>query len=627
MLASSKAPRYDLLLDYPEGSGYVSSDPHWVVMVERLGVLTTYDRSTGVSTSTDAKKAMAPRGPTLLIGDDCVALNVERSKRSHMKTLSASLKGGECNYLREIRPGDWIMAWMVNNRTDYETLLAKIAGNERCNDPKSGLKFIGRVQSIYEDLQVSGSGHRLVTYQLQASGFSELDSQIFYDMSVGTIDVISKRVGPWITRINKEGEKFFNPTEYKENNINMIVRTLIDLIVGEGVGAEMNPAGAIRPTYGAGSTGGAKGGSSGDAYLIPTKIGALFGSAKGRTYADMLVLLQGVQEYKPEENKIASFVPKLKPNSPANRLLTTTELLGTFYPFFPDICNQPLWAVMNKFVNPAINEIYTCMRVVKSGNGEAIMPTVVFRQIPFSTDAFNPKYMKPTYREEASATQAPTMKRVDDVETKLPLTKFSNLPRWVVSPVLVTRVGVGFSDATRCNFAHVYGSASAFQNNFAFSKQITENPPIIDELDVQRSGLRSCMMTVECAVDPQYDKTPSAWMKLVADRLFGSHLTLNGSITMMGVQAPLAEGDNVELDGIVYHVESVNDSCQIGPDGSKNWRTTLQVSNGIQMFLPGDSSETWRYPGLNTEGVADATSMGGVELNYPGHTAETRYGR
>jgi hypothetical protein len=109
------------------------------------------------------------------------------------------------------------------------------------------------------------------------------------------------------------------------------------------------------------------------------------------------------------------------------------------------------------------------------------------------------------------------------------------------------------------------------------------NKPIRDDVDIMRSGIRPYMTTVDCWVDDTVGKAPTQWMSLIADWTIGSHLTLNGTIELYGVQAPIAEGDNVSFDGVIYHVMGVEHNAQMNPDGgNKAWSTTLQVTNGMR---------------------------------------------
>src|SRR5579859_1785431 len=71
-------------------------------------------------------------------------------------------------------------------------------------------------------------------------------------------------------------------------------------------------------------------------------------------------------------------------------------------------------------------------------------------------------------------------------------------------------------------------------------------------------------------------------MSLVADRLIGSQYTLSGMMNSYLIQSPICEGDNLEFDGVVYHIEGVQHSASISEDGVRTARTTLSLSNGMR---------------------------------------------
>jgi hypothetical protein len=590
------APTYDLLLDYGAGEGEaVSSSPHWVLAVVRLGEPISFDRSKGASFSVDPVDGVRPREGsknTLVIASDCISLTVERHKRSHVKNLSAALKRSDgIDYLKEVQPGDWLLAWMVNNEADFLSLLDRINKGEPCNGAKDGLKFVGRVHQIRKQLLVDAdSGQRHLTYTLQGMGMAELDTQIFYDFAVGTLDVLKQNVGQWLARIGVDADAFFDPKSKDpiDGNVNKMIPRIIDLIVGTGVSGETsNPAVAqgIAAVHGGGTEKGAP-----NAYLVPRAVGDLLGKDSSRgylSYAEVLEVQQGVQTYADKKNDLSAFAPSNLDNdkSTPQRRVTRAPMLGTFYPFFPTLVNKPLWGVLQQYLNPSINELFSCMRVNPEGS---VVPTVVMRQIPFTTDAF--------------VVDAET-----DQEGVRHVTRFLNLPRWRLPAQLVLSEDLGRSDATRINFVHVYGVGKEYAFSNSITNQIAQHPPIRDDLDIQRSGLRSYMSTVDCAVDDTHDRTPGKWMRLIADWSMGSHLTLNGRVEAFGIQAPISEGDNLQLDRVVYHIEGLTDTCvQDIASGKRRWRTVIDLSNGLE---PISSKMAPVYPnvvsGRDSTGAAD----------------------
>jgi hypothetical protein len=126
----------------------------------------------------------------------------------------------------------------------------------------------------------------------------------------------------------------------------------------------------------------------------------------------------------------------------------------------------------------------------------------------------------------------------------VPTTPFLTVPRWVVATVLVEELDVGRSNATRTTVYNIYGQYRFKGEQVTLTQQLVTNQPALDHLDIQRNGLRSYMTTTACTLRDQVGHTPSTWIALVADWTIGSHLTLNGTMTLNpGVQAPICEGD------------------------------------------------------------------------------------
>ena len=138
-----------------------------------------------------------------------------------------------------------------------------------------------------------------------------------------------------------------------------------------------------------------------------------------------------------------------------------------------------------------------------------------------------------------------------------------------------------------------------------------------DDVDLQRSGLRPYIKQVACRIKSQIGLTPKIWMALVADWLIGSQYTLNGTLTSVGIQAPVAEGDNLEFDGVVYHIESVSHRCAVVGSGQKSFVTSFALSNGMLAGAP-DHSDFPYYPGFNPEDLRTLD---------PGLSIEDRYDR
>jgi hypothetical protein len=592
---------YNLIREYAEfeGARDLSTSPHWVMAIVRLGKPLSYSRNKAASVSLDITEGAKTRGSTLIITNDCIQMQVSRSKESHVKSLSASLVQSHTNYLVEVLPGDWIMAWIVHGQEKQTDLAKRIADGKACNGFDDGLKFVGRVRSIRKRMsRDKNSGTKSTRYQIMASAFAELDTTIFYDQHMADNSIASADLGRWLSRVGLDiRELFASEADEQKDNVHLLIPAFVELLLGTGVGDSLDATGTKELRQGTGGglyedTDG-KTKSAPFGYLVPKEIGDLLGKtsrdpqkASGiLAYADIMDMVFGVQTYSnTNENQYGVFIPELKDGKPTkgNHYYTGSPLMGAFLPFMPSFDNRPLWSVLSEYLNPLINEMYTCLRVNAAGN---VAPTLVLRQIPFTSVVLANKFVGPSYRD-------------------VTLTTYDSLPRWVIPAAIVNDIDIGRSDATRVNFVHVYGQDSDNAKNIPITDQIVQNPPIRDDFDIQRSGLHSFMSTIACRVINEVGTTPKVWMEIIADHRIGSQYTLNGTIHCIGIQSPICEGDNIQFDGVVYHIESVDDVVSMDSGGGhRNWSTSLTLTNGLRADdVIGDTNEEYPiYPGFRKD--------------------------
>ena len=619
---------------------YVTMDPYWIVAVFRLGSPVSFSRREGKSNKNASDGALLRNNKPLVITDDCLNISVTGSKSNHLKTMQLALKQSTVNYLVEILPGDYVIGWIMNNRTKFESVLGrldKLDPDDPCNRFTDGLKFVGRIDDVFKNLHIDPQlGTKTVMYSIKASGFQELDTQLYYDYALASSDVMKQDIGTYLARLGSSINKIFGQQtkgQIEQDNVNRIIPELVDLIVGTGPKRENT----IRVLNADGTKQSATPSTDNDspyAYLVPLSVGSVLGRhaadnddkvAGVMSYAQLMEMMIGTQSYSNTSGSRV-FVPDIDPGNErtaVNRSFTTQPMMGTFLPMMPDFANRPLWSVFQQYLNPAINELYTALKVNDKG---LVVPTVTMRQIPFTTDAFvQPADPPPSDSDVnlAGGEEGP-MTASQYLRTNFPVakanhhtTKFLDLPRWQIPPVLVRGMNVGRSNASRVNFVHVYGqSAYLSDHNVPIQAQMIRNPPLRDDLDIMRSGMRPYMMTVECWVNDQVGKVAGYWIGLIADWTMGSHLTLNGQIELYGVQSPIAEGDNVEIDSIVYHVMTVTHTANINPgNGMKDWSTILAVCNGMRDVDTNKTSIQPLYPGISKD---DNTSFD------PGITAENQ---
>ena len=545
---------YNLIDDFGlDLDGGLSVSPEWLIAVVRFRHAVTYRRDVGRGFSEDGNEAVATRGPTLVIHHDCVQMATQTNKSSHMSSLVATLVLGNVNYMAEVLPGDWVLAWIVPSKEKAFDLSESIKNGEACNDWQDGLKFVGRVQSMRKTGFVSPGGQKSGRYKLQAVGFREFDTSVFYDPGLS----LRQDITEWLGQIGVKITKFLTKGGA---DINEAIPSMLDVLFGTGLPATAPGVSlATRPELQI-TTGLTQGsGEAPFAYVVPVEVGNLLGK-KSRSknggalaYADLLECNIGLQRFTNQRaNPVSVFIPDwLSGEGLVQR--TDKPLLGKFLPSPPDLNGKTVWTLLSHYLNPAVNEMYTCLRVNADGQ---VVPTLVVRQLPFSTPPMEEQFP-------------------DDV------TPFLELPRWKLHELLVKSWDVGRSDALRFNFVHVYGQSTASATDFTMPGQLVNNPPIRDSMDIKRSGLRMDQMTVACDIgDTQHG--PAKWMQIRADFLMGQHLMFTGTLNLQGIYAPICEGDNIEWDGVVYHIESVLHSCTIQPSGQKSFVTSLNVTHGMR---------------------------------------------
>lgn len=553
---------YDLLRDFRSSAdGVVATTPAWVIAVvqfanpitfsrDKLKELKPFDGQAGnVSQEMDPGDNVRAKN-ILLISSDCAQLATQTSKGTHLSTLSASLLRGEVNYMAEILPGDWIFAWITNSQEEATRVAQKIRNGERANHFNSGLKFMGRVQSVRENTQIErGSGILRTRFNVQAVGFKELDTTIFFEPAfqrkwsdIGTfLGALGLAIGDFITA-------------GKGVDVNLAIPSLFRKLVGEGIPAAFS-----------GTLPGVKVSTGLDApyaYTMPNEVATMLGKqATAKTsgvaaLADIFELLVGLQRYQNVgDDPIDIFTPDGTSIESTHRN-TGIPLMGNFVPQTPQFTNKSIWSILNQYLNPAVNEMYTCLRATKYGDDTLIMPTVVVRQLPFSTPAF-------------------AMNRND-------VTPFHEIPRWKLDSKLVYSYDIGRSNAMRFNFIHVYGQAPMLTANNMSPAAYIRSPPIRDSLDIQRNGLFGDFMDVACDISDQFTG-PQKWSRIRGDWQLGMHLTLNGTVQCVGLQAPICEGDNLEFNGVVYHIESISHSCVMDESGRRSFTTVLTITHGLNV--------------------------------------------
>lgn len=565
--------------------------PFWLAAFIPFSYRDTYNRNPAHPGSLDELQgqpnAAVSEKPMIVVDSDCIVWNTSTSKDSHISSCGLTIEFTDTDYRTVIAPEDWMFFWAFDNYADYTDLKDRLTSTtkQRVNRFNDGLKFIGRVQSVIRDLiRNPQSGLHQVAFDVQGAGFTEFDSTIYYN------EAIARKYPSLLALMADFGTAANEFIVNGSIDANDAIPKLFRICLGLGPGASTKALATTDMQA-----------SPNDTFLVPPTVAKMLLSdndaqAKpvGVTYADLVKQFIGVQQFtgsafldldeedasqvSPDAAVWRGFIPDYSMPVSNRTYLSPKLLTGDFLPLTLQFNKVSVWSLLKTYLNEPINEMYTCLRIDESGH---VVPTLVCRQIPFSSNEY--------------------------INAGNIATSYLTLPRWEIDQALILQERTGRSNAQRFNYCQVLG-ISPLEGATAGNQQINavNNPPIVDDADVRRAGLRMYTAQAGAKVIPTQfsnDENPgSTWSKLMADMLFGSHLKYSGTVLLKGVQAPICEGDNCVIDGVIYHIERIQHSGSIGADGRKDFTTTLSLSNGISTESNDDFVV---YPDLTTTATLD----------------------
>jgi len=572
---------YELIKDYDSPDIVVPMAPMWVLAVVRWTHPFVFDRTRLGGSPIPEFIARRIDGfeqlqDAQIITSDCIQIDVSSSKASHVSNLSATLSAGTVNYLSSVYADDWLVAWFLPNETRAQNLISRIRAGQACNRFNDGLKFVGRVQTIFKDVAVDDAGKPSSNYTLTGVGFGEFDYPLFWEPLFAvneSLPVWYQRVGIAFNRIVTGKDQSISVTnDPNVIDVNKMIPSLVRLCLGEGPfkNGNLSVPGAGNASYNGG-------------IRVPGLIGKLLGKAdvESLNYSDVVDIVMGVQKFQgaagAEQNSPSLFKPDglaaatvpLAADATSSNDFSTLDLglasvaeyqetgiplLGGFPIVQLPFQDTPIWQILGQFQNEGMNEMFVSLKPDQDGN---IYPRLTVRQYPFNSKK---------YESTVINTENP------------PVTTFLELPRWLVDPKMLKRIQVGRSNTLHSNFWHLQGTGPGTAINPII--QYVDHPPVTDKDDIERSGLRRVFKTVNCILS-KGPRGVKAWQDMLADMTAGQHLALTGTIVMSGVVSPISVGDNIQFANVVYHIETVNHSGVISPDGRRQFRTTCQISHGM----------------------------------------------
>lgn len=515
--------------------------PAWVLTFVRWQNRNPFDND-----SVDSRDVRDP----LVVENDCAQVTVSVSKGSLTPSFNAILVMTDVNYETAVAPGDFVFINMLNWQEDARRVGDQARAKLAINGSNDGFKGVFKVQGARRVVTTDPeTGTKMVLFKINGFAFTEFNNTIYFNNYLVDQSQDQKNQFLFASRIGKDWGNLINKKGL--TNVQDMIAVLIQSFIGTGI-----------------SSSGLKGtlvGTPNVHFFMPSLVGNLLGVDGVKAAKDIFVYLFGIQHY--ASGSAQSLSDGMNPDEWDEKydrfFFTPIPCEGDTW-IKPEYWNQvKTWSILNQYVNAPLNELYTCFRVAPDSNH--IMPTVVFRQIPFTNDDYG-----------------------GPGQTTL----FTNLPRWKIHPSLILEQDIGRDESARINFVQYFGRSGVGKDGADIAMEIAQGNISFDEEDVQRSGLRPYIVTSQFDVPTNNykDFKSPKWAQIMADALIGGHLKLNGMITCAGIVDPIAIGDNLEFDDIIYHIEQVSHTCSYAPStGKVTFRTSVSLSNGIHIASNGNN--------------------------------------
>jgi hypothetical protein len=579
------AATYDLTRDFDSGDELTQQAPYWVVGIVRFAHQATYDPQTRASISESDDLAMEERDPPLVLTSEVTQMRVASSKDSHVSNLGLNITAA-MNMLTEAMPGDWVVGCMLNSETQGKKVAQAMREKKAINGWKDGLKFLGKVSGCRKAIAAAPNGTIRTSYSVQAVGFGEFDSLLFFHPQLQQQNALPASLEQFGTLIKDIVSGTDRSVVGNAVDINKVLPKLVEVVFGQG--AWNSAPGILSKSQGAISA------SPNTRYLVPATVFKWLGLERAKTYNDLLYVLTGVQHYRTVENASGNtdgwtlFQPDgLTADDNGDVLRTPVPLIGWF-PLSAPPMQASVWDLLSGYTNPPLNEMYIALKADSEGD---IFPHLVVRQTPYTSPAVRGAISQ--WKGEAEAEKArlsqlysqPSGRVVPPLASQdADATDFLELPRWKLpntpGRIIIHSADIGRSDGLRFNMVHVSGTGMGTLTDEVGS--FLRAPPVVDTLDIKRHGVRPYMTGINCVLRDQA-RGPQVWRDVMADVVMGQHLRLSGQFVCVGIQAPIATGDNLEFDNLALHIEGVVHLGSVNENGERSFRTILQVSHGVDV--------------------------------------------
>lgn len=517
------------------------ASPAYVLTFVRWSNRDTFNYTSGAPDSLDT------RNPFVVV-NDAIKVTTTDKKSSMTSTATIALKGGDINYATAVHPGDFVLVNMLNWPKDAMRVRGKALKRQPINKVGDGFKGLYKIQNVVENLsQNPDTGAKNLTYTITAASFTEFNNTIYYNPALAAA-------------FSDKGTNLFQSLigQYYQDNlktnseVQVIVKDLFKILIGKSLKDKDPKIRNFGNTH----------------FKVPTLLGKLIGRDDAKFANEIYNYILGIwkdsRDISPSEQNLGlGFNPGIKQDSEGNFYSTGTLLQGNKEVFIENWNNSTAWSIIKQNTNSVMNELFTSHRISPDNY---VLPTVIVRQKPFTTNHFE------------SRTDG------NGKPDGYAVTKFLQLPRWKISPNLLLSKQTSKNEAARFNFVQVYTRSLSDVADQDMAQQIALKNFVEDARDIQRNGLRPYVVTANFDF-PTKDRNKRIrareWARILSDWIIGGHLKESGTFVFQGIQDPIAVGDNIEFDNIVYHIESITHDISIMPSGKKKFRTTLQVTYGM----------------------------------------------
>lgn len=506
----------------------------------------TFFLSRGKFTQNDVLKSKE-----IVVRNEIISIDTAKGKGG-VGTFSVAL-GSSTNWLNVLAPGSWVMIYMSD----------KIISGKKINEVDSGLKMIGIIRSVRKVESLDpGTGTKAIRYYVTGEDFQSVFHSPIY-LSTWAKDSPASGV---IEAIN------FLEAAARNKPPHVVVSALAQVFLGATTNVSAK-TGKITTGKLLDLT------RKGQPYVVPPSLkSAVLGTSKvqNNLFTDMVTFF-------------------LQDNLPG--------VLGNYVQIGNTV---DTWSLLKAYCHPILNEIYTDLLPVNVNGTTRLLPSLVFRAIPFSSEKAQKTISKAANTMHDGGTDvvfgaSKTPKfairvnnraRGDYEAKKKKYTALSTGHHLFVSRDIsedeIMMFSTGKSDGERFNQFYVFPNLNQVNVQSIGEHALTQmvvggNKDFIDPISTGRYGSRPYVADSDYLFDSN-SLIPQAnlWVR---DLWFRSHLFENGQVQVIGSSMPVAVGTNVRFvdrvivpgkpESCIAHVEKVDNKFEVSANGVKHFSTVI----------------------------------------------------